>query len=231
MKIIKRIIIIVLILPLFILTSCGKKAPVGPSRTPITPTSDLVFCANAMYDSIDEIPTFIISYSCYEEEFEENINLKIRFGQACYILSEDGHSSTDIYDEELIDTKNNYYILCLVDKENNKKDLFIQLKNCLSGNSKKIIFWEIYNKYIFYYWYRNNDNISIPKDYFTESEGEIYLSVFEKNKSTFEEKSLVTVTIKYINNEGKIKLIAPEKSFSGKGIDEGKTDEEIFKNI
>ena len=230
MKIIKRIIIIVLILPLFVLTSCKRK-PNQQRKSAISPTSDLVFCANAVYNSIEEIPNYILSYCCYKEEFRDDVQLKMRFGEPWWWSDPTIYESETIIDRErLIDRKNNNYYLWLIDEEGNKSEFN---KEIIKGNSEnhKFGFWHIYDKYIMYTWFLTYEIINIPKDYFAESEGEIYLSVFEKNKSTSEEKSLVTVTIKYTNNEGKIKLVAPEKSFSGKGIDEGKTDEEIFKNI
>ena len=217
---------------LFFIAACEKKKPGPVKKTPVSPTPDLVFCANAVYDSIEDIPNYILSYWCYEEDFFSDVNLRVRFGQTMWLLSNDCNDSKQIYSDELIDKNANDYYLYIVDENNKKEDFNISIKNSISSNNtRNLIFWNVYEKFILYNWNTCYDDIVIPKGYFTEKEGEIYLSVFEKNKTSHEEKSLVTVTIKYTNDGEIIKLIAPEKSFSGKGLKEGKTEEEIFREV
>ena len=134
MKIIKRIIIIILILPIFVLTSCKRKRP-NQRKSAISPTSDLVFCANAVYNSIEEIPDYILSYCCYKEEFSEDVKLRIRFVEPWWWLDSnagDFDSAINIDRERLIDRKNYEYYLYLVDKDNNKSEFN---KRILNGGS------------------------------------------------------------------------------------------------
>ena len=73
MRAIKRLLFLSIVLVLFILTSCGKYNGKGKPYSNIAPTSDLVFCANAMYNTKEDIPDIYLIYCCYNESFSEDV--------------------------------------------------------------------------------------------------------------------------------------------------------------
>ena len=218
------------------MTSCGKKTTTSKNidtknnkngRGSISPTPDLVFCANAMYNSKEEIPDIVLTCCCYDEIFNSDVNLEMRFGQSLAVMENDYETTEYLINDSLIDKKNNNYVLYVVDGNNNKKEYKKEMTTSIYRPD--LIYVNEFNKYFIQCWFLHNDKVSIPKKYFDKNEGEVYLSVFEESKTTTDEKVLVTIAIKYTKDENGIKIVAPENSFSGKGLNEGKTVEEIFR--
>ena len=195
MKIMRKIVFYIFIFALFILSSCGKKK-----------TTTLIG-ANTIYDSKENIPDIMLSYRFTDETYNKDVELATCFGQSFAIMSSDNMNIEYLNEDPLLDTKNNYYKLYVVDENNNKKDynkILIAIEN--------IFFIQDNDEYTVYGWFGfNSGTIIIPKEYFDKNEGEIHLSVFEESKTTNDEKLMVTIAIKYTKSEKGIKLVVPEK--------------------
>ena len=223
MRAIKRLLFLSIVLVLFILTSCGKYK--GKPYSNIAPTSDLVFCANAMYNTKEDIPDIYLIYCCYNESFSEDVELCFLFDKTGSIYY-DNNMEKLIDEEETLDKHHNTFSLYLVDESNNK---LLLLDDEMYVRSCSVI-EKCFDKYIVTFWsFAKQNRCSIPKEHFDSNNGEIRVSVFQKNRKSNEEQSLITIAIKYTKDENGIKIVAPEGSFSGKGLNEGKTLEEIFR--
>jgi len=230
MRALKKILFLNIIIALFILSSCGTKTTAGEKGAAyqdIAPTPDLIFCANAMYDSKEDIPDACLIYCCYNEAYKGNVEIAFLFGKPTEIHYElGGGIERLISDEEVLDTTHNVFSLYLVDDNNGK---IISLDDKMYTRPATVIDYCL-NKYIVSFWsYAKQNRCSIPMEYFNSKTGELYISVFQRNKKTGDELSLITITIEYIKDDDGIKIIAPDGSFSGKGLKEGKTVEEIFR--
>jgi len=215
MKIIKNLLFINTFIVLFALSSCSRKTTKEKttkenSSTIITSATqkDIFFCANALYNSKEDIPRYIFSYYCYDETYSGDVELKMGFGQSYALMFDDFETYEYLNSDSLFDEKNNDYKIYVVDENNNKKELRIAIRP-----NPKLIFLNTKGKNMLYCWaLRDTQKISIPKEYFDKNEGSVFLSAFEENKTTDEEKSLVSITIKYTKDENGIRLIPPENS-------------------
>ena len=230
---IKKFLYIQIALFIIIISSSCKKTTtkdssiVTSNKSGITPTQDLVFCANALYDSKEDIPNIVLSYCCYDEMYDENVILYFLLGQTSSIWV--GGNKEKIYNDIIIphDDKNYKYMLCEVDTNNNKLGFEKELWTYgIDSSGTGLTFTNPYGKYVLYCWFESNRNkVIIPKESFLEEKGVINLSVFKINKNNKNEETLVTISIEYTNDGQYIRLIPPKNSFSGK---DGLTDKERF---
>ena len=171
--------------------------------------------ANTVFDSKEDIPVYILSYRFVDEVYKEDVELSVSFGQSYAIMSSDYTNTEFLNEEPLLDTKNNYYKLYVVDENNNKKDYNIKL-NVVNRR----FYIQDNDEYTLYGWFSFNSGIAkISKEYFDKNEGEIYLSVFEESKTTTDEKLMVTIAVKYTKDKNGIKLVVPEKHTSIENYD------------
>ena len=234
MKTLKKIIYVLITLCFSALTSCTKKGNskssskiITTGSTAISPTPYLVFCANAMYDSKEDLPEIVLSYCSYEDFYEDDVTLFFLLGQTSSIWV--GGNKEKIYNDIIIphDDKNYKYMLCEVDTNNNKLGFEKELWTYgIDSSGTGLTFTNPYGKYVLYCWFESNRNkVIIPKESFLEEKGVINLSVFKINKNNKNEETLVTISIEYTNDGQYIRLIPPKNSFSGK---DGLTDKERF---
>lgn len=209
MRIIRKIVFVFIVSALFILSSCGKKK-----------TTTTLIGANTVFDSKEDIPVYILSYCFFDEVYKEEVELRVSFGQSYAIMSSDRTNTEFLNEDPLLDTKNNYYKLYVVDENNNKKDYNKKL-NVVNRR----FYIQDNDEYTLYGWFSfNGGTAKIPKEYFDKNEGEIYLSVFEESKTTTDEKLMETIAVKYTKDENGIKLVVPEKYTSIENYDKsGKT--------
>ena len=236
MKWLKKILFLHILICLLILSSCSKKANDKSAEIPQNATTpDLVFCANAFYESKDDIPDVILSYCCKDKEYTGDVKLYFYVGQTCAIFTNDndGRSFTlETFDNNILHVINEYYLdpnyklqLYETDEYANKvsflKD-FPSLSYTYTSN-----FWLTKGgKYLLNGWSKAYGyQTIISKESFSKEKGEIYISLYQIVVNTSEETVLKTIKIEYENDGQSIKLIPPAGSFSGQ---DGKTDQERF---
>lgn len=226
MRIINKILFAPILFALLILTSCGKtttKEPINSGvMTSISPTPDLVFSAYSMYYSLDDIPNIVLACNNYQEDFDGDVKIKLKFGQTT-MITKNGKAIKE-FDEALTenDFKEYDYQLNVFDDNENKLGTIDDWLNngLLDYETSKFSFVSIYDKYVLDSWKFGTRSCKIPNDFFTKEEGTIYLSVCKTNKNNLDDqKTLVTIKIDYQKHDELISLIAPENSFSGIGMD------------
>ena len=219
---------------LLLLTSCSRKNNKPKGRDALSPSPNCVFCANAMYENKQDVPKYVLSYCCYEEKYDGDVELYLRCGQTAQINGRDFLIGRDFDDVDYLVDKNDKSVI------GRYYDNGISCYLCVSSDGNDVIeyqkkirpvvcsFAEVLNKYILYTSFLYNAELKIPKELFKKPNGELLLSMYKENVN--DDNILVTTIIKYTNDGEYIELIPPKGSFTGIGFWE-MNEEDRYKDI